>query len=320
MKECLYQNRALEGQMYNRLYLATGYQPGSPVMERRVEETAAIIGSGEGTLFALAWALTEFSLEQGYPVSFRGQAGSLLVSHLLGFAQNNPMELDIPWQGAFSAKGRAPQLILNVAPELYKTARRYLKALAVDCDVLWNVPGEPEYRVIFAPDGYDPEHFSYLTMDIRPHELMSYLGQAARRADAIPSREEVLSPEFIQRIWADEMWDLPILQDLEPLRDRAPDLTPTSFADLIRMLGLLLAPPERQEQLDEPDVTLDTVIATREDLYESLLRDGVSQEAALSALRRERGLYPRAMCAEYLTYALLLAWYRNRYPGEGAPY
>ncbi len=312
MTQCLYQNRALEGRMYNQLYLATGYKPGDPIYERRIEETCAIAKSGDATLFALAWELTNFSLERGYPVSFRAQAGSLLVSHLLGFAQNNPMDLDIPWQGAFSAKGRGPNLILNVAPELYETARRYLAAVAEDCLVLWNVPGQPEYRVVFAPERYDPKAFEYLTMDIRPHELMGCLGEEARKADAIPSRAEVLSPEFIREVWSWDLEDLPVLEDLAAIRDFAPDVQPRTFDDLIRLLGLRLAPEERWQQLDAPGMTLDRVVATREDLYESLLRNGAPQEDALKALRRERVLYPRAMCAEYLTYALTLAWFWDR--------
>ncbi len=314
MTQCLYQDRALEGRMYNQLYLATGYQPGEPIYERRIEETCAIAKSGHATLFALAWELTRFSQEQGYPVSFRGKAGSLLVSHLLGFAQNNPMDLNIPWQGAFSAKGRAPNLILNVAPELYGTARRYLTAVAVDCEVLWDLPGQPEYRVVFAPERYDPENFEYLTMDICPHELMSQVGDAAKKAGRMPRPDEVLSPDFIQKAWAEDMGETPILRDLWPLRNIAPELEPKSFDDLIRLLGLTLAGKDAWKQLKEPGVRLDDVIATREDVYDRRLRQGATQEEALDALRHPNKptyLYTRGQCAEYLTYALTLDWLRG---------
>jgi len=313
MTERLYHNLELEGQLFDRLYTATGYRPGDPIVERRIDETAAILQSGAETLFALVGALVDFSVARGYPLSFRGHAGSLLVNHLLGLAQNNPMDLGIPWQGAFRASGQPPHLTLNVAPEIFTDARRYLKALAVDCDVLWDIPGENPYRVVFAPERYDPNH-RYLTLDIAPHDLMSQVGNAARKAGRIPQRDEVLSPDFIQKVWAEDMWDTPILRDMAPLRDFAPEVKPTSFHDLVRLLGLTLAGDRTWKQLTEPGMELDTVIATREDVYDLYLRRGASQEEALTALRRANKptyLYTRAQCAEYLTYALILAWFRD---------
>ena len=311
MKKCLYRNAKLESRLCDRLYTATGYDTRSPIAEQRIQETAAIIKSGEGSLFALVGMLADFSLERGYPLSFRGHAGSLLISHLLGFAQNNPMELEIPWQGAFSSAGYAPHITLNVAPEIHRDALLYLRELAPDCNVLWNVPGRPSYQVIFAPEPYDPTH-RYLTLDILTHSLLSEVGNAAGAARRIPRRDEVLSPDFIRKVWEIDMWDVPILRDTAALRDYAPWLEPQSFSDLIRILGLTLAPPEWWEQLDDkPGVMPDNVIATREDVYESLLRSGAPPEEALAALRKERILYPRSQCAEYLTYALLLAWFRD---------
>ncbi len=307
-----YHNASLEGKLCDRLYTATGYQPGSPIVRRRIDETGAIFKSGTGTMFALAAALVDFSQERGYPVSFRGHAGALLVSHLLGFAQNNPMELGIPWQGAFSASGHLSHLTLNVAPEVYADARRYLKTLVDDCNVHWDIPDQTPYRVIFAQEPYDPNH-RYLSIDICPHDLMSQVGDAARRAGRMPQLSEVLAPDFVRKAWAEDMWDTPILRDIAPLRNIAPEVAPTSFADLIRLLGLTLAGQEAWKQL-KPDVCLDTVIATREDVYDRCLRQGVSQAEALDALRHAAKpiyLYTRGQCAEYLTYALILTWFRD---------
>ncbi len=313
MTEHLYRNLELEGPLFDRLYTATGYDPWSPIVERRIDETAAILESGTGTMFALAAALVDFSRERGYPVSFRGHAGALLVSHLLGFAKNNPMDLSIPWQGAFRASGHLPHLILNVAPEVYADARRYLKTLVDDCDVLGDIPDQTPYRVIFAQEPYDPDHH-YLTLDICPHDLMSQVGDAARRAGRMPQLGEVLAPDFVRKAWAEDMWDTPILRDMWPLRNIAPEVAPTSFADLIRLLGLTLAGQEAWKQLKEPGVRLDTVIATREDVYDRCLRQGASREQALEALRHAAKpiyLYTRGQCAEYLTYGLLLAWFQD---------
>lgn len=311
MRELLYEDRVLDVRLHNQLHRVCPVWPESPVGQRRIDETAALVKSGHFTAFALAWQLSDFSLEQGYPVSFRGRAGSLLLSHLLGFAQNDPMELDIPWQGAFFSDGRAPHIILNVAPELYKTIQRYLEALALECHIMRNVPGHPESRVFFVPgEEFDPDT-RYLCMDIMPHEMMGQLGREAKAFGQVPSREEVQSPEFIQSVWAEDLSDILILRDVAWLQEFAPELEPKSFSELTRLLGLTLAPRERQQQLLEPGATLERVIATREDLYDSLLRDGAPQEKALDALRRERGLYPRAQCAEYLTYGLMLAWLRR---------
>ncbi len=312
MTEHLYRNLELEGPLFDRLYTVTGYDPWSPIVERRIDETAAILESGTGTMFALAAALVDFSRERGYPVSFRGHAGALLVSHLLGFAKNNPMDLGIPWQGAFRASGHLPHLILNMAPEVYADARRYLKTLVDDCDVLWDIPDQTPYRVIFAQEPYDPNHH-YLTLDICPHDLMSQVGDAARKAGRMPQLGKVLSPDFVQKTWAEKMWETPILRDMWPLRNIAPEVAPASFADLIRLLGLTLAGQEAWKQLKEPGVKLDTVIATREDVYDRCLRQGASQEEALDALRHAAKpiyLYTRGQCAEYLTYGLMLAWFR----------
>lgn len=311
MRELLYQDRVLEGRLHNQLHKAAGFPPDSPITQRRIDETCALVKSGYSTAFALAWQLSDFSLEQGYPVSFRGRAGSLLLSYLLGFAQNDPMALDIPWQGAFYSSGRAPHIVLNVAPELYKTIQRYLKALAPECNVMWNMPGHPGSRVFFVPEEeFDPDT-RYLSMDIMPHEMMGQLGREAKAFGQVPSREEVQSPEFIQSIWAEDLSDILILQDLAWLSDFDPELEPKSFSELIRLMGLTLAPRDRLQQLLEPGATLERVIATREDIYDSLLRGGASQEEALDALRQERALYPRAQCAEYLTYGLMLAWLRR---------
>ena len=111
MTQCLYHNVRLEGKLCDRLYTATGWNPHSPMVQRRIQEAGAIFKSGCGTLFALAGGLADFSLKRGYPVSFRGRAGSLLVSHILGITQNNPMDLGIPWQGAFSHKQRIFYLV-----------------------------------------------------------------------------------------------------------------------------------------------------------------------------------------------------------------
>ena len=311
MTQCLYHNPRLEGELCDRLYTATGCDPHSPMVARRIQEAAAIFQSGCGTLFALAGAVSDFSLERGYPVSFRGRAGSLLVSHLLGIAQNNPMDLGIPWQGAFSPAGRISRISLNVAPEVYPDVRGLLKELAADCNVLWDIPGQPPYRVIFAPELYDTAHH-YLTLDLYTHSLLGKVGDAAGAADRLPRREEVLSPAFIKKVWEVDMWDAPILEDIAPLRDFAPELAPSSFPDLTRLLALSLAPRWRWEDLDAPGVSLDSVIATPEDVYDSLLENGASREEALAALRRAGDLYPRGQCAEYLTYALLLAWFRDR--------
>lgn len=307
----LYRSAKLEAMLCDRLYAATRCDLRSPLTERRIEETAAILKSGRGSLFALAGAAADFSMARGYPVSFRGHAGSLLVSHLLGFVQNNPMKLGIPWQGAFSEAGTPPHITLNVAPEVYGDVRQHLKELATDCNVLWDVPGQPAYRVVFAPEPYDPAH-RYLSLDILTHSLLSQVGNAARAAGRMPRRDRVLSPAFVQKVWAEDMWDTPILRDMAPLRDDAPELEPRSFSDLIRLLGLALAPPEWREQLDnEQGAAPGHMIATREDLYERLLQKGAPRREALAALRSERGLYPRAQCAEYLTYALVLAWFRD---------
>ncbi len=130
----------------------------------------------------------------------------------------------------------------------------------------------------------------------------------------MPQLGEVLSPDFVQKTWAEKMWETPILRDIWPLRDFAPEVEPTSFDDLIRLLGLTLAGQEAWKQLKEPGVCLDTVIATREDVYDRCLRQGASQAEALDALRhaaKPTYLYTRSQCAEYLTYALMLAWYRD---------
>lgn len=311
MNECFYQNAALEGRLCSWLYTATGYDPYSPIVERRIDETAAILKSEQGSLFAIVGELVKVSREWGYPLSFRGYAGSLLCSHLLGFAQNNPMELGIPWQGAFYPSGRMPHLTLNVAPEIYRDVRRYLKARIEDCNVLWDLPDLPPYRVVFAPEVYDPSH-RYLFLDIPPHDLMSQVGKAAKKAGGLPRIEEIQSPDFIRWLWTADVWDMLILRDMVPLRDYAPELEPRSFSHLIRLLGLSLA-PETWKQLREPGADLDTVIATREDIYEHCLQNGSSPEEALATMRKARKpyRYTRGQCAEYLTYALILAWFRE---------
>ncbi len=130
----------------------------------------------------------------------------------------------------------------------------------------------------------------------------------------MPQLGEVLSPDFVQKTWAEKMWDTPILRDIWPLRNIAPEVAPASFADLIRLLGLTLAGQEAWKQLKEPGVCLDTVIATREDVYDRCLRQGASQEEALDALRHAAKpiyLYTRGQCAEYLTYGLMLTWFQD---------
>lgn len=321
-----YRDSRMEQELHNKIHELANERHGgavpADVQERIATEERHIFGSGHGTLLAVAAKLAEFSESRGCPVGFRGLTGNLYLSHLLGLAAVDPMELGLRWEGCLGLDGtRAPQFTLNVAGGLLEEMAAYLGEL---------FPG-------YDPDAERP------AIRLYPHVLMDRVWEA-RRAGGVPTAGDVLSDgSLVARAYCGDAAGIPVLGDLDGFQDLARRLEPEAFSDLVKIMGLCLAPEIRFQAdrlVDQPD-RFDRLVGTREDVYDLCVRHGVGGDDAFQAMRQAchgrlspeyrdklaaRGLpgvfletldaakylYPRGQCADYIYWALaLLAQERN---------
>lgn len=105
MSTSLYRDSQMEQELRGKIDAAANERHGgavpADVQERIAAEKQHIFGSGHGTLLAVAAKLAEFSESRGCPVGFRGLTGNLYLSHILGLAAVDPMELGLRWAGCW---------------------------------------------------------------------------------------------------------------------------------------------------------------------------------------------------------------------------
>lgn len=293
------------------------------IRERVETEMRHIIGNGYGSLLYSAVKLAEYSTARGFPVGIRGLIGNLHVAHLLGIATLDPLDLGLRWEGCLGLAGDWMQpIFLNVAPVLLDDMAAYLAEL---------LPGHD-------PDGYP-------TIKLCPHELMSLVGAARQKSGGTPEKEDIFTPEAIARAYRVDVSGIPVLSDLTGLTGFARTLEAKSFPDLVKLMGMCLSDGS-WFQLDRLDGDADpfaSLIGTREDVYDILVRHGIDADDALRVMQQVRGgygklseayrdmlesskslpgvalealksvdyLYPRGQCADYLYWALSLLWYQE---------
>lgn len=335
----LHRDTRMERDLLDKINVAANKHYGGDVppdaKERIATETRHIIDSGSGTRLAVAAAMAEYSASHGYPVGVRGLVGNLLVSHLLGIAALDPLELGLPWEGFLGPDGsRMQEITLNIAPELLNGLRAHLRELFPDCDILFG-PGVPSKRTVIVPRAtgpYDPDS-EYLSITLCPHELMSLAGEVRRRAGGLADFGE----DLIVSAYRTDVDGIPVLGDLDGFQDLANLLEPKSFLDLVKIMGLCLAWKLQFQAYKIPLLPdkFDHLIGTREDIYDTCLRHGVTKDDAFSIMQQAiRGklspehramlaakgvsatfletldkadyLYPRGQCADYLYWALML--------------
>lgn len=325
METSLYRDSQLEQELRGKIHEIANERHGgavpADVQERIAVEERHIFGNGHGTLLAVAAKLAEFSESRGCPVGFRGLTGNLYLSYLLGLAAVDPMELGLRWEGCLGLDGtRAPQFTLNVAGGLLEEMTAYLGELL---------------------PGYDPGA-ERPAIRLCPHALMDRVWEA-RRAGSVPAGKTGFNRDLIRQAYRDDAAGIPVLGDLDGFQDLAHRLDPESFSDLVKIMGLALA-PEIRFQADrlagQPD-RFQRLVGTREDVYDLCARHGVGEDDAFQAMRQvshgrlspeykdmlaawglpgvflealdaAEYLYPRGQCADYMYWALaLLAQERN---------
>lgn len=315
----------MEQELHNKIHeIANERHSGAvpaDVRDRIAAEEQHIFGNGHGTLLAVAAKLAEFSESRGCPVGFRGLTGNLYLSYLLGLAAVDPMELGLRWEGCLGLDGtRAPQFTLNVAGGLLEEMTAYLGEL---------LPG-------YDPDAERP------AIRLCPHALMDRVWEA-RRAGGAPAGETGFDRDLIRQAYRDDVAGIPVLGDLDGFQDLAHRLEPETFSDMVKIMGLCLAPEIRFQAdrlVGQPD-RFQRLVGTREDVYDLCVRHGVGEDDAFRVMRQvshgrlspeyrdtlaARGLpgvfletldaaeylYPCGQCADYLYWALaLLAQERN---------
>ena len=111
MSTYLYHDSQMEQELRGKIDAAANERHGgavpADVQERITTEKQHIFSNGYGTLLAVAAKLAEFSESRGCPVGFRGLTGNLYLSHLLGLAAVDPMELGPAGRAAWAWMGRA---------------------------------------------------------------------------------------------------------------------------------------------------------------------------------------------------------------------
>lgn len=320
MSTYLYRDSRMEQELRGKIHAIANKKYGgaipADVRDRIAAEERHIFDNGHGTLLAVVAKLAKFSESRGCPVGFRGLTGNLYLSHLLGLAAVDPMELGLRWEGCLGMDGtRAPVFTLNVAGELLENMTAYLGELL---------------------PGYDPSD-EHPAIRLCPHELMDRVREA-RQAGGVPAAGNVLSDgSLVLRAYRGDVAGIPVLDDLEGFQDLARRLEPEAFSDLVKIMGLCLA-PEVQFQADRlkgQSDRFDCLTGTREDVYDMCARHGVSGDDAFQVMRQvSRGrlapeyrdmlaarglpsvfletldaaeyLYPRGQCADYLYWALTL--------------
>lgn len=283
-----YHNVAIEDAFWERMRTRALYQPdiSRSCIDRLSREMRWIFNCGQGTLFALVAELVDHSLSLGYPLSFRGEVGNLALAYAMGLAQNDPEYMGIPpFLQLTGEQVEPPFITLNAAYDVYPKLLEYLGNRVQDCQVQ-AVRRPPELWVFLIPKGEDYDsRRHYLTLDIRCDVLMDSVGVKTRFARRIPSRDEVFGPNFLRWTWQKALEDILFLKDLRRIRDVAPSLEPSSLDEYIAALTLaLFGEKERLESLGDDPTRLFDLAATANQIY------------------------PRCQLAEYLTYALTLAW------------
>ena len=236
--------------------------------------------------------LAEFSSAHGYPVSFRGTVGNLILAYLTGISVNDPMELGLPWESCLGPDGdRTPQITLNVAAELQVSLREYLKSLMPECDVVYDLPDMPPYKIVIVPKDsgpYDPSK-EYFIFNMCSHELMSMAGKAMQRLTEMPQRSCILSADFIAKVRHMDMSGIPVFSDLPGMMGLVRELKPGTFDDLVRLMGVCLAPEIRLQVQDiyGPDM-FNQLIGTREDIYDICVQHGISEKDAFHIMHQTR--------------------------------
>lgn len=170
----------------------------------------------------------------------------------------------------------------------------------------------------------------------------------ARQAGGVPAAGDVLSDGgLVARAYRDDVAGIPVLGDLEGFQDLARRLEPESFSDMVKIMGLCLAPEIRFQAdhlMGRPD-RFQRLVGTREDVYDMCVWHGVGGDDAFQAMRQvchgrlspeyrdvlaAHGisgllwdtlcfvdyLYPRGQCADYMYWALALLA-QERHPSCG---
>lgn len=339
MSQYLYRNNQMEQDLLTRINdeadkRYNGDIP-SEARERIAEETQHISENGYGTRLAIAAALAEYSAACGYHVGIRGFIGNLLTAHLLGIAALDPLRLGLPWEGCLGLDGTLMQEItLNVAPGLLNGLRAHLWELLPDCDVLFG-PGVPRWKTIIVPresGAYNPDN-EYLSITLCPHELIGRAGKVLSRTFDVDD----FGKGLIASTYRTDMYDIPVLGDLDDFQDLASLLEPETFSDLVKVMGLCLAWKVQFQAYSTPLLPdrFDNLVGTREDIYDICVKHGIGVDDAFQIMQQSvRGnltqgykdmlaaqglpgmflktldageyLYPRGQCADYMYWVLTI--------------
>ena len=321
MIEYIYRNSQLEQELLDKINASATAHHGenipADIADRIAMETRHILDNGHGTILAIAAQLAEFSKNRGYPVGFRGLIGNLYLSYLLGLAALDPLALGLRWEGCLGLAGtRMPTITINVAPTLMEGMTAYLGTLL--------------------PASND----NYPAIRLCPHALIGLAGEARRQAGSAPVAGDIIANEsLIIRAYHDDVSGIPVLDDLGGFREIACQMEPKTFLNLTKIMGLCLSLgiQFQVERLADQPNPIDSLIGTREDVYDACVQHGIGPDDAFRIMQQVRGgsgkitaeykdmivnhglpdlftevldtvdyLYPRGQCADYLYWALTL--------------
>lgn len=295
MSNNLYRNSEMEQELLSKINdRANKRFDGNipPDIQKRIAaETQHIINSGHGILLAIAASLAQFSAARGYPISIRGPIHNLYVAFLLGITANDPLELGLHWESCLGPDGsQMPEVVLHAANEVLDDLRAHLRELLPDCDVLFGLPATTTWGVVIIPKSsgaYGPAN-KYPCLKLYPGELMSRMGQARQQAGSGSASEVIFDEDLIASVYLMDMTGVPELDRRNDFLDLACALEPKTFPDMVKVMGLSLAPEiwdKADHLMGRPD-RFDHLIGTQEDVYDLCVRHGVGGEDAFHIMQR----------------------------------
>lgn len=112
-----------------------GDKPNIEVRKRLERELNAICQNGYAGVYMIWRQIVKKSLDEGYPVGFRGSVGSSLVACLCGITEINPLS---PESGGYQLPtevfmginlDKEPDIEINVSPVIQETVQNYIEEL-----------------------------------------------------------------------------------------------------------------------------------------------------------------------------------------------
>lgn len=300
------------------------------VSERLSTELGIIEKNGYAKIYLHYASVIQKCDLQPAQYGLKGLGASSLVAYLLGLSKTDSMSEECPLYYELFAGidgDREPTFTLTIDETAWK-----------------------QVRTLFADWGHgDEESFSY---GLWASKQRAFLYRVESSCGITPDGAAIRQPEVLQEIGA--LVGRAIAKEEKAVwEDILSFVTLRSFSDLVKVLSMVHGTGVWEENgkdlLIDGTVTIDELIANREDLYEMLLRHGMPKKTAykiteavrkgrmcddnhkefeeemhryglpdwaVDSCKKTKYLFSRAHGAEHAEMLLRLAYYEKNYPDE----